>query len=96
MCFVPLFVATGCGKSKYSDAGEMDLPTGFIVGGDQARPYELPWQASMHHSVFLLDLSEYSSTYYSPIPTLRNLYILRVSVSTCVKSAQLVATVDFI
>ena len=44
--FSLLFVATACGKSKYSDAGEMDLPTGFIVGGDQARPYEFPWQAS--------------------------------------------------
>jgi trypsin len=36
-----------CGVSQYSDAGEMELPPGKIVGGQEARPYEFPWQVSV-------------------------------------------------
>jgi secreted trypsin-like serine protease len=43
----PIWTQSECGKSKFADAGEMDLPAGFIVGGQQARPYEFPWQASI-------------------------------------------------
>jgi secreted trypsin-like serine protease len=43
----PQWTQAECGKSKYADAGDMNLPSGFIVGGQQARPYEFPWQASI-------------------------------------------------
>jgi secreted trypsin-like serine protease len=37
-----------CGQSKYSDAGDMDLPARrMIVGGVEAREHEFPWQASI-------------------------------------------------
>jgi secreted trypsin-like serine protease len=43
----PIWAPNGCGQSKYDDAGSMDLPSGYIVGGQQARVYEFPWQASI-------------------------------------------------
>lgn len=36
-----------CGRSKYEDAGEHDLPQSLIVGGIQAREHEFPWQVSI-------------------------------------------------
>jgi secreted trypsin-like serine protease len=36
-----------CGVSQYADAGDMVLPPGKIVGGQEARPYEFPWQVSV-------------------------------------------------
>ena len=39
-----------CGVSQYSDAGDMELPPGKIVGGIEARPYEFPWQVRSEHS----------------------------------------------
>lgn len=37
-----------CGKSKYSDAGEVDPPPeAEIVGGIEARPNEFPWMVSL-------------------------------------------------
>jgi trypsin len=36
-----------CGVSQYGDAGDMELPPGKIVGGQEARPYEFPWQVSI-------------------------------------------------
>jgi trypsin len=46
----PSWYAGTCGRSKYADAGEMPLPPlrrGMIVGGQEARPFEFPWQVSM-------------------------------------------------
>lgn len=43
----PIWSSTGCGLSKYADAGDMFLPGGLIVGGQDARPYEFPWQTSI-------------------------------------------------
>lgn len=37
--------ADGCGTSKYPDAGKR--PTTQVVGGWEARPNELPWQAAL-------------------------------------------------
>lgn len=36
-----------CGKSKYADAGDMELPAPTIVGGIPARRSEFPWQVSL-------------------------------------------------
>jgi trypsin len=41
------FTGGQCGLSKYSDAGEQDLPGPTVVGGVQARQYEFPWQVSV-------------------------------------------------
>ena len=43
--FLPC-LAEDCGRSKYPDAGAP--PEEYIVGGWEARPYEYPWQISMH------------------------------------------------
>jgi len=48
----PQWFAGPCGKSKYSDAGDMPLPRGrFIVGGIEARPHEFPWQVSIRGKI---------------------------------------------
>jgi secreted trypsin-like serine protease len=44
---VPIWSPSGCGTSKYADAGETQPLPGRIVGGIQAREYEYPWQASI-------------------------------------------------
>lgn len=37
-----------CGQSKYSNAGDMNLPANrLIVGGVEAQEHEFPWQASV-------------------------------------------------
>nr|CAA11132.1 chymotrysin [Lumbricus rubellus] len=36
-----------CGTSQYADAGDMVLPPGKIVGGDEARAHEFPWTVSV-------------------------------------------------
>ena len=38
---------TECGKSKYKDAGDMHLPKPRIVGGDEPRRHELPYQVRL-------------------------------------------------
>jgi len=44
----PIWYTDGqCGVSLYADAGDMVLPPGKIVGGQEARPYEFPWQVSV-------------------------------------------------
>ena len=47
---------SGCGKSKYSDAGSMELPSGFIVGGQDARPGEFAWQVRKDFEIYGLRL----------------------------------------
>nr|ACL12061.1 fibrinolytic protease [Perinereis aibuhitensis] len=39
---------SGCGKSRYTDAGGLNGPR--IVGGQESRPNEFPWQVSMQSS----------------------------------------------
>nr|BAL43193.1 fibrinolytic enzyme [Enchytraeus japonensis] len=47
-CQRPDWYSGPCGQSKYSDAGEMALPSNkMIVGGIEAREHEFPWQASI-------------------------------------------------
>lgn len=43
----PTWYEGPCGLSKYPDAGDMVLPKKEIVGGQQARAHEFPWQTSM-------------------------------------------------
>jgi len=43
----PFWTSSKCGRSKYEDAGDQFLPSGYIVGGIESRPYEFPWQVSV-------------------------------------------------
>jgi secreted trypsin-like serine protease len=50
LAVAPVWAPNGCGRSKYPDAGNMELPSGLIVGGMEARAYEFPWQASVRRA----------------------------------------------
>jgi secreted trypsin-like serine protease len=43
----PVWSSTGCGISKYPDAGETQGLPPRIVGGIESREYEFPWQVSV-------------------------------------------------
>jgi secreted trypsin-like serine protease len=48
LAVAPEWSPSGCGVSKYADAGERQpLLAGRIVGGIEALEYEFPWQASV-------------------------------------------------
>jgi secreted trypsin-like serine protease len=45
---IPQWYNGPCGVSKFSDAGDMNLPSSrMIVGGQAARAHEFPWMASV-------------------------------------------------